>query len=735
MKITFARALGLLSAFVSSTSAQPYVIASFTVAGGSGTVHGGAYSISGSVGQPHGNLTLTGGAFSLAGGFWSGAEVNPGPATEILFDNTSGSPIGVQFASVNSWLAGKFCLGSRSHTLDSVTLLLSSGDASGQPHDSSVRLQIYSHDPVTGRPSASTGLMMNLSGVTNPITLAAGNVATPVKWIPAAPFTLAANECYWAVLSVESGADAWQAATYAMPTGEAATLGRSYSQNAGVSWTPSDASTYRMLIRGTAAATPPGTAELAADGSTAIPGGTGNFRELSFAPGLSGDSLVFYGAGSAGQQGIYLATRSIPTEPRRIADLNTPIPDGTGNFLSFGTEAGIIIVSGNVLFTGRGSDGQQGIYLADQSIPPNPVRIADTTTAIPGGSGHFTEFGEALGFNGSDAAFVGHGSGGQQGIYLADRSIPPNPIRIADTTTAIPGGSGAFTEFPSSASVSGNTAVYAGNGADGQQGVYASILAPLQAGPPVRIADMATAIPGGSGNFSSFGMEAGIIIVSGNTAVFGGSGTGDQQGIYGARLLAGAAGAQQETKDAHDIVAGPPFRIADSATPIPGGSGNFTGFGAVSMNGSSLAFLGMGTGGQIGIYDLVGDELRKVISTGQVLRGKTITSLDFSRNGLFDGRVAFQAAFNDGTQGVYSIDLPPATLRISPARLAGSELQFNFPASSGKSYLIESRADLLAGEWTEVPGAVQTDVGGSIEVSLPIQPSEPQQFYRVRQLP
>ena len=98
---------------------------------------------------------------------------------------------------------------------------------------------------------------MNLSGMTNPITLPPSNNGTLVTWIPAAPLTLAANTCYWAVLSVESGASVWQAASESMPTGEAGTLGRTSSGNAGATWgAPDNAYNHKMLIRGTAISTP-----------------------------------------------------------------------------------------------------------------------------------------------------------------------------------------------------------------------------------------------------------------------------------------------------------------------------------------------------------------------------------------------------------------------------------------------------------------------------------------------
>jgi hypothetical protein len=249
----------LAAALISATAAlaQSYSIPWHNIDGGGGTSTGGGYSLSGTIGQPDAGR-MSGGGYSLAGGFWSlASEATPGAPT-ILFDNSNGSFNGQQAASTNSWLAGKFCLGSQAYTLDSVTLFLNSGDISGRPHESTVLLQIFSSLPVTGRPFTDSGPTMILSGTTNPITLASGNVSTPFKWIPAAPFTLQADECYWAVLSVESGAIAYQHVTVATPTGPAGTLGRSYSPNAGVSWVPADVtSNYKMLIMGTAAAPNP----------------------------------------------------------------------------------------------------------------------------------------------------------------------------------------------------------------------------------------------------------------------------------------------------------------------------------------------------------------------------------------------------------------------------------------------------------------------------------------------
>ncbi len=171
-----------------------------------------------------------------------------------------------------------------------------------------------------------------------------------------------------------------------------------------------------------------------ADTTTLIPGGsgafTGFFSDLSpVDPSIGGGHVSFFAAGLGGQQGIY--SKLAPTDPCRVdADLNTAIPGGNGNFTGF---AGGPFASGqNVSFLGLGSGGQQGIYSRvfspDPIVPPDPIRIADLTTPIPGGTGSFTSFSPFACMDGSAAAFVGSGSSGQSGIYTrATLCVPRTP--------------------------------------------------------------------------------------------------------------------------------------------------------------------------------------------------------------------------------------------------------------------------------------------------------------------
>jgi hypothetical protein len=240
--ISFASAL-----FVITGQAQSYSIDWHTIGSG-GTSTGGVYSLSGTIGRPDAG-TMSGGGYTLAGGYWVPGASVASPVS--IFDNTSGSVNGGVGVGSTAWLAGKFLLGSQSYGLESLSLLLNSQDGNGSAGPPcAVQLHIYSHNPANGKPAADTGVIMNLSGLTNPITLLNGQQL--VKWIPATPFTLLTNTTYWAVLGAEDGKRMGWIASFTQPLGDAGTLGETRSTDAGATWgTPFPGDNFKMLIQGT----------------------------------------------------------------------------------------------------------------------------------------------------------------------------------------------------------------------------------------------------------------------------------------------------------------------------------------------------------------------------------------------------------------------------------------------------------------------------------------------------
>ena len=251
----FKQSLCFAGAVILATTglAQDFAVDSFALDGGGGTSSGGVFEMSGTIrlSQPD---AMTGGVFSVEGVFESLVSVVPPlpPEPITIFDNTTGSDNGGSGVTATAWLASRFCLGSQSYQLASVSLLLNSQDFSGGAGPPAVvQLQIYASDPVTGKPSTNTGLFMNLSSHTNPVALVRGQQL--VRWTNATPFTLVADTCYWAVLSRESGGRIGQIASFTKPTGDAGSFGASSSANAGATWgTPTLASNNKMLIRGVA---------------------------------------------------------------------------------------------------------------------------------------------------------------------------------------------------------------------------------------------------------------------------------------------------------------------------------------------------------------------------------------------------------------------------------------------------------------------------------------------------
>jgi hypothetical protein len=212
--------------------------------------------------------------------------------------------------------------------------------------------------------------------------------------------------------------------------------------------------------------------------------------------------------------------------------------------------------------------------------------------------------------------------------------------KIADMSTPIPGGSGNFTGFNSSVSISGGTAAFQGFGSGTQSGIYTGA-----GGPVTRIADLNTPVPGGSGNFDFFvGPSTGPSISGGIVAFNGGTSGGATQGVY---IGSG----------------GPLSRIADTSTPIPGGSGNFTGFLSPSISGGTVAFAGFGSGTQGGVYTGAGGPLTRIADTSTPIPGGsgTISVIRSELTPISGGTVAFGAAGSGTQQGVYTGSGGPLT--------------------------------------------------------------------------
>jgi len=358
--------------------------------------------------------------------------------------------------------------------------------------------------------------------------------------------------------------------------------------------------------------------DVIADLNTPIPMGIGNFFGVVGNASLGGDDVAFGGFGSSGQIGIYAfigGTYSV------IADQNTPIPMGIGNFIAF--ESPVSLGGGNVAFTALGSSGQRGIYTF---MNGTLSKVVDNNTPIPMGSENFEGFGTAKSLGGGDLAFIGFDSLMQEGIYTY---IGGTLTKVADTNTAIPMGNGNFSEFLGFASLGGGDVSIRVTGGFDQEGIYTYIDGVLS-----MVADRNTAVPMGLGNFTT--LDVPIPLGGEDLAFFG------VDGIRGGGIYA--------------VIGGTLSVVADISTPIPMGSGNFSGFGGLISIGGGLVFRGGGSTGQNGIYAFIDGTLSVIadINTQIPMGSGNFTNFFDPIIHLRSGDVAFLGFDSSGQIGIYA---------------------------------------------------------------------------------
>jgi hypothetical protein len=257
--------------------------------------------------------------------------------------------------------------------------------------------------------------------------------------------------------------------------------------------------------------------------------------------------------------------------------------------------------------------------------------------------------------SGQTLAFMAGGTNNQNGIYTNTLwSTAVN--RFADTNTPVPDGSGTFGSFQyiavsgSSLAFSGSYGTFNPNSGYDQRGIYAG---PIAGGSLTRIVDKTTPIPTSGALFTGFLYPS----ISGSTVAFSGSDNQGGFGIYAATIGSGTI-----------------ITIVDKSTPIPSGSGTFLSFNYPLVNGSTIAFLGRGTGGNDGIYttSVTGGAINKVVAVGDSLDGKTISALGFGKQGYDGSLYVFVATFTDGTSAVYTFNPVPEPTGLLPVSVAAA---------------------------------------------------------------
>jgi hypothetical protein len=416
----------------------------------------------------------------------------------------------------------------------------------------------------------------------------------------------------------------------------------------------------------------------------------------------------------------------------KIADTATVAPGTNATFTWFGQptiDNGLVVFAASV-----GSDPPSpfgptpGIALYTWSNGVLQV-IANQQTLIPGSTNTFTDF-----YGGSYAAgnitFLGFGDTSQAGIYVLTNQTM---TAIADTNTILPGTGEFMSADPSGGKVKekpkeppdagANPSVVFCAFTQGKNagGVYVCTNIPAPPGPSRDlgiVALLSTPIPAGVSNFSGFGSSEGF---DGRTIAFAGYGQGGQQGIYA------------WTNGLLTVV-------ADTNTPIPGRSGNFTAFSpvnGVSVSQGAVVFTGAGNSEQGGIYYYRSGCIAPIIQNGDTLGGKVIEvdtnicpfclptwwiqipPLNMNRDGFETNQVGFIVAFPDQSSAIYVATV--AERPVLSISHSGTFITISWEQTL-QDFALEQTSS-IPGVWAEVPGAVSP---------YSIVGTNPASFFRLR---
>lgn len=252
--------------------------------------------------------------------------------------------------------------------------------------------------------------------------------------------------------------------------------------------------------------------------------------------------------------------------------------------------------------------------------------IADTSTPVPGGTGNFDFMTFPTASYGT-VAFNGAGKGQASNLYSSTNG---KLILALPVGAAIPSTGGTFTSFGMPAPAQ-EALLFVGLGSLGTDGVYVKSGEILK-----RIADTSTPVPSGSGNFKSFN---GIAFDVQGAIAFVGTDAAGNQGVYASSFPAGGVA-----------------MIANSSTPIPGGSGTFNYFYGPSVNAYGAAFFASRSGNPAsgaGVYLSRNGVLNILASTKTPVPGMGGTFSAFGAPEIGGTAVAFHAFGTNGSDGVY----------------------------------------------------------------------------------
>jgi hypothetical protein len=378
------------------------------------------------------------------------------------------------------------------------------------------------------------------------------------------------------------------------------------------------------------------------------PGEEGTFSELE-APSYDGRRVAF--RARSNDYAVYGVFRvDEPGHGARIADTTTAQPGGSGSFNAFGQAFDYpSIDAGEVVFNGSGG-AHEGVYRGDGG----PLTLlVDDTTSFPGAPGPLRTFSAPS----SDGTFVVAGSDLSAipffaGVYAQD----PLPLfTVIDTTYVPPVGAG-FYNVDEPVVGAGLFAFQENGTPSGPHAIYVAPQTPTGVGDLELVVSTGDPMPDRPGHFFGAVLFPQLDRAEGNLCFWADDG-GSEQGFF-----------------LWDRQTGSLALVADTETTILRGTGTFTSFSLYcSIQHGDVIFAGLGANGQHGIYHRPRlGALGIVVDGTNELDGTTAYLLEVSREAVVDGRVAFRAV--GGFGDAIFIPEPEASGGVALLALAAAAL-------------------------------------------------------------
>jgi uncharacterized repeat protein (TIGR01451 family) len=407
-----------------------------------------------------------------------------------------------------------------------------------------------------------------------------------------------------------------------------------------------------------------------ADFTTTAPGTSAHFFAIG-APAQSGAYTMFDAASSAYPDTGQALIRAVEGRLFKVFDLDQPLPGHGGNHVNLGTVPSPTVDGFDLAWNGQYLDDSSGFDLSDpvaysgscsarfafDENTPNPNSYAQHDRSV-------SDFRLKQGrIAASTMNYVGQSGSALVQIWQSASGFST----VVDPSMPIPDTTEPLLTVDSIAFDGSNVAFYAGSGfgSGGGCGAFQDgcLVRGFYVGTPAslrRVADNATPIPGGSGNFAGFLRQRRNIALGDGYVVLLGYDSQRRYGLY-----------------RYDLASGQLKLVADRNTPIPGGTGTFERFGfsnspndppydlsfsAPTTSNRRIAFVGSTATGTDGIYVWYKGTITPVIHVGDMLGARMVQNLSLASEGLSGDRLAFRAELSDSSESVWVAALSPVPI-------------------------------------------------------------------------